>query len=33
VEALIRPHTVKTLPPETIAAYRDHGQSVLRLTQ
>jgi transaldolase len=32
VEALIRLHTVKTLPLETITAYRDHGQSALRLT-
>ena len=26
VEALVAPRTVNTLPPETFAAYRDHGQ-------
>jgi transaldolase len=26
VEALIGPHTVNTLPPATVEAYRDHGQ-------
>ena len=26
VEELIGPHTVNTLPPETIAAFRDHGE-------
>ena len=26
VEALVAPHTVNTLPPETLAAYRDHGR-------
>lgn len=31
VEALIGPDTVNTLPPETLAAYRDHGNPVLRL--
>lgn len=31
VEALIGPDTVNTLPPETLAAYRDHGNPALRL--
>lgn len=31
VEALIGPDTVNTLPPETLAAYRDHGDPGLRL--
>lgn len=31
VEALIGPDTVNTLPPETLNAYRDHGQPALRL--
>ena len=31
VEALIGPDTVNTLPPETLAAYRDHGNPMLRL--
>lgn len=31
VEALIGPDTVTTLPPETLAAYRDHGQPAARL--
>ena len=31
VEALIGPDTVNTLPPETLAAYRDHGDPELRL--
>jgi transaldolase len=31
VEALIAPHTVNTLPPETFAAYRDHGRPVARI--
>jgi transaldolase len=31
VEALIAPHTVNTLPPETLAAYRDHGRPVVRI--
>ncbi len=31
VEALIGPETVNTLPPETFAAYRDHGQPAHRL--
>jgi transaldolase len=28
VEALVRPDTVTTLPPETLIAYRDHGRAV-----
>lgn len=31
VEALIGPDTVTTLPPETLNAYRDHGEPALRL--
>jgi transaldolase len=31
VEELIAPRTVNTLPPHTLAAYRDHGQPKLRL--
>ncbi|HWA41081.1 MAG TPA: transaldolase [Gemmatimonadales bacterium] len=31
VEALAAPHTVNTLPPETFAAYRDHGHPVARI--
>jgi transaldolase len=31
VEALIGQDTVNTLPPETLAAYRDHGQPAARL--
>lgn len=31
VEALIGPDTVNTLPPDTLAAYRDHGRPALRL--
>jgi len=33
VEALIGPHTVNTLPRETIAAYRDHGRPEQRLAR
>lgn len=33
VEALIGPDTVSTVPPETLAAYRDHGRPALRLEQ
>ena len=33
VEALIGPDTVNTLPPETLAAYRDHGDPALRLEE
>ena len=31
VDALIAPHTVNTLPPATLEAYRDHGRPELRL--
>ena len=31
VEALVAPHTVNTLPPETFAAYRDHGRPEVRI--
>ncbi|HEU4953348.1 MAG TPA: transaldolase [Gemmatimonadales bacterium] len=31
VEALVAPRTVNTLPPETFAAYRDHGNPVVRM--
>lgn len=31
VEALIGPHTVNTLPPDTYRAYRDHGVPALRI--
>jgi transaldolase len=31
VEALIGPDTVNTMPPQTIMAYKDHGQPALRL--
>lgn len=31
VEALIGPDTVNTLPPQTLAAYRQHGDPALRL--
>ena len=33
VEALIGPDTINTLPPETVAAYRDHGDPALRLEE
>jgi transaldolase len=33
VEPLIGPDTVNTLPPETMEAYRDHGDPALRLTE
>jgi transaldolase len=33
VDALIAPDTVNTLPPETLKAYRDHGQPKLRFDQ
>jgi transaldolase len=33
VEALIAPQTVNTLPPETLAAYRDHGRPVVRIQE
>jgi transaldolase len=32
VEPLIGPDTINTMPPETLDAYRDHGQPALRLT-
>ena len=31
VEALIGPGTVNTLPPETLEAYRDHGEPAVRI--
>jgi len=31
VEALVAPQTVNTLPPETLAAYRDHGRPEVRI--
>ena len=31
VEQLIGPNTVNTMPPETLAAYRDHGKPALRI--
>jgi transaldolase len=31
VEALVAPRTVNTLPPETFAAYREHGSPVVRI--
>jgi len=33
VEALIGPDTVNTLTPETLAAYRDHGQPAVRIEE
>jgi transaldolase len=33
VEALIAPDTVNTVPPETLAAYRDHGEPKVRIPQ
>ena len=33
VEALIGPHTVDTLPPATLDAFRDHGRAEERLTK
>jgi transaldolase len=33
VEALIGPDTVNTMPPKTLAAFRDHGKVVPSLTQ
>lgn len=32
VEALIAPDTVNTVPPDTFAAYADHGHPVVRIT-
>jgi transaldolase len=31
VEALVAPRTVNTMPPETFAAYRDHGKPAVRI--
>jgi len=33
VEALVAPRTVNTLPPETFAAYRDHGHPAVRIQE
>ncbi len=33
VEALVAPATVNTLPPETFAAYRDHGCPAVRIQE
>jgi transaldolase len=33
VEALIAPDTVNTVPPETLEAYRDHGEPAVRIDQ
>jgi transaldolase len=33
VEALIAPDTVNTVPPETLAAYRDHGRPAVRIDE
>lgn len=33
VEALIGPETVNTLPPDTLEAYRDHGEPAVRIHQ
>jgi transaldolase/transaldolase/glucose-6-phosphate isomerase len=33
VEAFIGPRTVTTLPPETFAAFREHGQLCLHLDE
>ena len=33
MEPLIGPDTVNTLPPETLEAYRDHGDPAARLTE
>jgi transaldolase len=33
VEALIAPTTVDTMPPETLAAYRDHGDPKVRIAE
>jgi len=32
VEALVAPDTVDTMPPETFAAYRDHGEPKVRIS-
>jgi transaldolase len=33
VEPLVGPETINTLPPETLEAYRDHGNPAARLTE
>lgn len=33
VEALIAPNTVNTMPPATLAAYKDHGQPAVRVSE
>jgi transaldolase len=33
VEALVAPRTVNTLPPDTFAAYRDHGRPAVRIQE
>ncbi|MCB9365933.1 MAG: transaldolase [Calditrichaeota bacterium] len=33
VEELIAPHTVNTLPPQTLTAFKDHGKPSLRLRE
>jgi transaldolase len=33
VEALVAPRTVNTLPPETFAAYHDHGRPAVRIRE
>jgi transaldolase len=33
VEALVAPETVNTLPPETLTAYRDHGEPAVRIDE
>lgn len=33
IEALVGRETVNTMPPQTLAAYRDHGQPALRIDQ
>jgi transaldolase len=33
VEALVAPRTVNTLPPDTFAAYRDHGRPAIRIRE
>jgi transaldolase len=33
IEALLGPHSVNTIPPATVDAFRDHGQAAPRLTE
>src|SRR3989344_4769235 len=33
VEALVARHTVNTMPPETLDAFRDHGESEIRISR